>query len=423
MPHVCYGINGRQWRARRSPSAAQMQPGVAMIFSDKNTCGLELPSGSTDFVWWDDRIAGFGIRLRAGGTCNWIYRYRIGSKQRSVILGSVTSVPLAIARKNASILEARVRLGEDPALDRQNAKLEADNTFGVLAAQYLEARKSKWRTNTHKDNERYLIRYSKPLHGVPIAAVSQRNMANLLNSVAKDAGDVAANRLRAALAAFFGWVIREGVRLPEGNVASYTNKREEKSRERVLTDAELKAVWTACPDDDFGAAVRLLILTGQRRSEIGLLRWDEVGDDQIVLPGSRTKNGRTHVVPLTDQAQTILSRFRRDGRQSVFGRRGKGFGDWARGKAALDSCIAKVASWTLHDIRRTVATRMAELGVQPHIIEAVLTHVSGHKSGVAGIYNRASYDREKREALNLWAEHVMALVEGRKAAVLPLKRA
>jgi hypothetical protein len=199
-----------------------------MIFSDRNTCGLELPTGSSDYVWWDDRISGFGIRLRAGGSRNWIYRYRIGSKQRSLILGSATSVPLTVARKNASALEARVRLGEDPALDRQRAKSEAENTFEALAAQYVEARKSEWRTNTYNDNTRYLLKYSKPLHRVPIAAVSQRDIANLLTSIAKSAGDVAANRLRAALAAFFGWVIREGIRLPEGNVASYTNKREEK---------------------------------------------------------------------------------------------------------------------------------------------------------------------------------------------------
>ena len=79
--------------------------------------------------------------------------------------------------------------------------------------------------------------------------------------------------------------------------------------------------------------------------------------------------------------------------------------------------------WTIHDLRRTVATGMAELGVQPHIIEALLNHVSGHKGGVAGIYNRATYDKEKREALNLWGEHVLSVIEGRGAKVLPLKRA
>ena len=81
-----------------------------------------------------------------------------------------------------------------------------------------------------------------------------------------------------------------------------------------------------------------------------------------------------------------------------------------------------MAHWVIHDLRRTVVTRMAELGVQPHIIEAVINHASGHKGGVAGVYNRATYDREKRAALNLWAEHVLAVVEGRTATVVSMKR-
>src|SRR5215831_19230017 len=162
-------------------------PGGAMKLTEKKTDGLALPAGRKDFVWWDDDIAGFGIRLRDGGSRNWIYRYRVGSKQRSLILGSATSVPLAVARKNASTLEARIRLGEDPALDRQNAKLEADSTFGVLAAQYLATRKREWRLKTVKQNDRHLNKYAKPLHRVPIAAVSQRNVANLLNNIAAEA--------------------------------------------------------------------------------------------------------------------------------------------------------------------------------------------------------------------------------------------
>ncbi len=398
-----------------------------MNFTERNTGGLSLPAGKLDHVWWDDDIAGFGIRLRAGGSRTWIYRYRIGSKQRSLILGSAKSVPLSLARKNAAELEARVRLGGDPASVRQTAKLEADNTFGVLAAQYLEARRSKIRPATYSELVRYLNKCAKSLHRTPIAALSQRNIANLLNAVAKESGDVTANRLRAALSGFLGWVIREGIRLPEGNIASYTNKREEKSRERVLSDAELKAIWTACPDNGFGGVLKLLILTGQRKSEIGLLRWDEVHDEQIVFPPNRTKNGRVHVVPLSDPTHAILSQFRRDGRQCVFGRYDTGFQGWNAAKLALDAQITNAAKplahWTIHDLRRTVATRMAELGVPPHIVEAVLNHVSGHKGGVAGIYNRATYDKEKREALNLWAEHVMATVEGRAATVVPLKRA
>jgi integrase len=122
-----------------------------------------------------------------------------------------------------------------------------------------------------------------------------------------------------------------------------------------------------------------------------------------------------------------LSRFKRDGRTCVFGRVDTGFNGWHYCKQDLNARVAAagkpLAEWKPHDLRRTVATRMAELGVQPHIVEAVLNHVSGHKSGVAGIYNRATYDKEKREALNLWAEYVMATVEGRAATVLSLKRA
>jgi integrase len=395
--------------------------------TDKTTARLRLEQGRTDRVWWDEDISGFGIRVRDGGSRTWIYRYRIGSKQRSVILGSATAVPLAVARKNASGLAARIRLGEDPALDRDNARLEADNTFGVLAQQYLETRKAEWRPVTYTEIKRHLTKYAKSLHRVPIAAISQRNIANLLNAIAKDAGDVTANRVRGSLCALFGWAMREGIRLPEGNVAALTNKREEKSRDRVLSNNELRTIWSACLDDDYGAILKLLTLTGQRAGEIAELRWDEVGDEQIWLPANRTKNGRAHTIPLTEPVKMILSRFNRDGRTCVFGRVDTGFNGWHNCKQALNARIAAagkpLAEWKPHDLRRTAATGMAELGVQPHIVEAVLNHVSGHKGGVAGIYNRATYDKEKREALNLWAEHVMPTVEGRAATVVSLKRA
>jgi integrase len=116
-----------------------------------------------------------------------------------------------------------------------------------------------------------------------------------------------------------------------------------------------------------------------------------------------------------------VSQLKSGGRECVFGRNDSGFGGWNISKQELNARAA-VAPWTLHDLRRTVATRMAELGIQPHIIEAVLNHVSGHKGGIAGVYNRATYDREKREALSLWAEHVTALIEGRKPVIVPMKR-
>jgi integrase len=394
----------------------------------KSVATIRLPVGKTDHVYFDDDIAGFGLRMREGGSRTWVYRYRVGTKQRSITLGSATSVPLALARANAGALEAKVRLGQDPALEKETARAQAGNTVGALIDQYLDARASDWRPNSLRQVHRHLLSYAKPLHDLPITAMSQRNVAVLLDAIAKNSGDVTANRLRASLETFVAWVIRQGIRLPKGNVVSYTGKRKEGSRSRVLSDDELKIVWNACDDTDHAAILKLLLLTGQRAAEIGSLRWDEVKDDRIELPGERTKNKRPHSVPLGDPARAILDSFRMVGRVHVFGRDdAAGFRGWGVCKQRLDKRIAKtgapLAAWVVHDLRRTAATRMAELGVQPHIIEAVLNHVSGHKAGVAGIYNRATYDREKRAALNLWAEHVLAAVEGRTATVVPMKRA
>jgi integrase len=127
-----------------------------------------------------------------------------------------------------------------------------------------------------------------------------------------------------------------------------------------------------------------------------------------VLPPARTKNSRQHELPLSSQALAILNRQRRsNSTEFVFGR-SRGFTDWDKGKARLDAKLS-IADWTLHDLRRSCATGMAELGVHPWIIEAVLNHVSGHKGGVAGIYNRARYEGEMRDALQRWADHVEAI--------------
>lgn len=372
-----------------------------MRLTVKSSEGVKLPVGKSDHIVFDEDIPGFGIRLREGGSRTWIYQYRIGSKQRRMVLGSAKSVPLSSARENASKLEAKVKLGGDPAMDKDTARRDADNTVGALVDQYLEARKSAWRPSSEAEVRRHLIKHAKPLHRFPITVVTQRNVASLLGDIARVSGNITSNRVRASLNALFGWVICEGIRLPEGNVVAYTNTREEKSRDRVLSDAELKAMWSACLDDHHGAIIKLLMLTGQRANEIAGLRWDELHDDnQIVLPGERTKNGRAHIVPLSDAAKAILCKLKRTDRRHVFGRDDTGFQGLNKSQPKLDARIAeahgRLAHWTPHDLRRTVATRMAELGVQPHIIEAVLNHVSGHKGGVAGIYNRATYDRVPR---------------------------
>jgi integrase len=383
-----------------------------MRLTVKNTANLELPVGKSDHVVFDDDVAGFGLRLRQGGTKTWIYRYRVGRKQRSLSLGDAKAVPLVTARANAGQLQAKVRLGGDPALDKQTNKLAADNLTGALIDQYLDARLAKWRPSSLRHVKRYLLDYAKPLHKLPITSISQRNVTKLLDDIAKASGDVTSNRLRASLAAFFTWVIKQGIRLPDGNIASYTERRDEQSRTRVLSKTELRSIWRALRDDDYGAILKLLLLTGQRAAEIGSLRWDEVTDGEISLTGTRTKNKRPHKIPLSTPAKAILDKRRVLGRVFVFGRNDSaGFGGWGVCKERLDARLAKINEpWVVHDLRRTAVTGMCELGILPHIVEAVVNHVSGHKGGVAGIYNRAAYDTEKRDALDRWAEHVLAIV-------------
>jgi integrase len=336
-------------------------------------------------------------------------------------LSNSATQPLAVARKNASKLEAEIRLGKDLAGQKAIAKQEAEYTFALLAERFLDARRPELRPATIHEYGRHLRHDAKSLHRLPIAAVMQADIARLLNSAA---GPVSANRLRSTLSAMFSWIIKEGVVLPAGNPAAFTNKRAEQPRDRVLSDDELKLIWQALENDDYGSIIKLLILTGARAEEISGLQWREVGDNAINLPGLRTKNRRSHTIPLSEPAKAIIAGGDRGKRIHVFGRDDSGFYGWSKCKIRLDQKLGdSVAHWVIHDLRRSAVTGMAELGVQPHIIEAVVNHVSGHKGGVAGIYNRAAYDKEKREALNLWAEHVMALVEGRKAVVVPMKRA
>jgi integrase len=230
----------------------------------------------------------------------------------------------------------------------------------------------------------------------------------------------------------FNWAMREGFDIPANPVFGTNRPAEPKSRQRVLTDGELAEIWFACRDDDHGRIIKLLALTGQRRDEIGGMRWSEIDEDKKLwtIPGFRTKNHREHIVPLSDSALVLVAASpRRTDRDYVFGdgprRNGgdeRGFSGWSKAKAALDQRIlevrqqtdpkAKRLPWRLHDLRRTCATVMADrLGVLPYLVEAVLNHVSGHKAGVAGVYNRAQYEGEVRDALKRWAEHVKTIVD------------
>ena len=182
------------------------------------------------------------------------------------------------------------------------------------------------------------------------------------------------------------------------------------------------------PNQQATNIIRLLLLTGARKGEVLAARWDDINLDAGIWtkPGSTSKQKSTHVVPLSAAARAIVdARPRRTGRDFIFGReQDRPLTGWSVCKAALDARLgAAVAHWTHHDLRRTAATKMAEIGIAPHIVEAILNHVSGHKHGVSGVYNRAAYEAQKRHALTAWADHLLAIVEGwaTAATVVPLR--
>jgi integrase len=230
--------------------------------------------------------------------------------------------------------------------------------------------------------------------------------------IASENGPHAADRARVVLSAFFAWAIREGA--TDANPVVNTNTATVPTRrERVLKDAELAAVWKVCRDDDFGRIVKLLILTGQRLNEVAGMQWSELDRAGALwtIPAARMKNKRPHEVPLSKAAMEILAEApERAGRDLVFGDGDGAFSGFSKAKASLDKRVGDAASdWRLHDLRRTAATGMASLGTLPHVIEAVLSHVSGFRASVAGTYNRAEYRPEKREALDRWATYVRSL--------------
>jgi integrase len=377
---------------------------------------LALPAGKADHIEWDETLPGFGVRLRGTGK-RWVVQYRAGLQQRRESLGDVRKVSLEDARKIARQRFAQVELGVDPAAERERASANAV-TLGVVIGRYLEAKRDRLRPNSFKAAERYLAEHWKPLHGRPLDAIKRADVAARLQETVKAYGRTSAARGRDNLSALFSWAVKEG--LCEANPVLGTNDPTEgmQSRDRVLNDDEISAVWNACQDDDAARIVRLLLLTGARREEIGGLRWSEISIEAglMTIPGTRTKNHRTLELILPKVAIDILRSVpRQDGREFVFGRFGGAFSGWSALKLRLDSKIVMasgkpLAPWRLHDLRRTMRTGLGKIGVQPHIAELVINHVKG---GVEAIYDRHRYQREIKAALALWAEHVLALVEER----------
>jgi integrase len=371
----------------------------------------ELAVDKTEVIIFDEDIPGFGLRLREGGSRAWIFQYSRDGHTRRMTLGKWPKLTAQAARHMVRPLIHQVGLGRDPAHEKQEARAHKE-TFGEAVAAYLKAKALALRPRTLGESKRYLSGYARGLHTRPLIAVTHAEIAELLAKLAEDRGAVTANRVRATIGALFNWAGKQGK--AQMNPAAFTEKRAEQSRDRVLGGYELAAIWNAVPDGDFGAIIRLLMLSGQRRNEIGELRWSEIDLENgvISLPADRVKNGRPHLIPISKAMRAVLqSQPRMLGRDFVFGR-GIGFSNWNAAKRALDKRLPDgMEPWTLHDLRRSVVTGMAELGIAPHIIESTVNHLSGHKGGIAGVYNKARYQEAMRVALDEWGRYVVRSAE------------
>lgn len=414
-----------------------------MKLTDAAVTKLKLATGQDELVVFDDILAGYGFRLRPK-TKRWIFRYDIASAagriQRKLTLGDFPAVGESKARKLATALHIRVKAGEDPAGAVAENRARASETVGHCVGLFLEHRRSpaskrQIRRSTLVEIERHLTRNLSAIHDMRIDTEPQRMRRAVADELATFSlrHPTQGDRTLASAHQFFKWCISRG--FIDINPVAAIERHTKAPRERILIAydkkskkynyEELRRVWHALPEGDFGDIVKLLILTACRREEISQLAWAEIDFEHgvIALPGSRTKNHHPRFVPLSASARAILEgRPQRDGRALVFGRGQRGFSGWSAAKQRLDAASG-VTDFVVHDLRRTAATALADIGIAPHAIEAVLGHTSGYRPGIVGTYNKNNYEAEKTNALARWDEHLMAVLADRKSNVASLKRA
>src|SRR5262249_51729452 len=354
----------------------------------------------------DQGYPGLALRVSYGGAKAWVHFYRHGGKLHRATLGRYPAMSLGEAREAWRNARQLVAKGENPL----HARPKSADSFSSVAAEWLK--RDQAGNRTVKRTEQILNHDVLPIWGDrPISGVSRRDCIELLDAVADRGAETMARRLHAQLHRLFRWAVGRGI-IPINPMTDLPKNGTDVKRDRVLTREELGKVWSAARDlgYPFGAAAKRLVLTAARKSEISALRWPEVQGDEIKLTGDRTKNGEAHIIPLSFASKQILASLPRIGREYAFTLSGvKPVIGWAKAKTALDK-RARIAPWRLHDLRRTVATGMQRLGINLQTIEAVLGHTSGSRAGIVGVYQRHSFDSEKRAALEAWAKEIERIV-------------
>ena len=395
---------------------------------------MSLPKGEVDRTFYDDKVPGLGLRFRSEGNPKWTLYYRRGGQQRRHVIGP-RSITLEEARKTAQRLQAdvanRIDIAQVRKDERNTTPAQSFKAAAHLYMAFLNRRMAAGdlKPRSYVEIKRHVQDYFEPLHKLVIASITRPTVAARLAEIARHHGPGAADRTRSNVSTFFAWAVGEG--LCDSNPVQGTNRQiknpVERERSLIQVNAEkpnhdeLVAVWKGAPDSEYGKIVQLLILTMCRRDEIGSLQWSEIDKDNrlIRLPRARTKNGREHIVPLSAPAMAVIDGIvPRDDREFVFGWGKGGYAGWSKSKNEFDELVPIKKPWVLHDLRRTGRTGLGILGVAPHVAEALLNHLPPK---LVRTYDTNDYFKEKREALDRWAAHLMRLVSGEPNNVVPLR--
>jgi integrase len=433
-----------------------------MKLTERKIERLTVERGRKDRLVFDDAQRGLAVRVTASGGRTYLCQYTLHGHKWRVPLGACSALALSKAREAAAAIMGDVAKGRNPAAERKDAaaaeraKRTRDRlTLRVLIDDWNRLHLAERRTS-------YAVEAVRALHcafanhldsaaedldrNAVVRALDALIRRRTRKSEGKPRGGAMTGRTAAYGRAAFAWAMKRGV-VRANPFANLPISKSVAKRERVLTDEEIGEIWRAASEaaSPYGTIIRLLILTGQRRGEVAGMLWGEISDDLATwnIPAERTKNGAAHLVPLSapacdllrgllpenaNKAKRALHDRRANGALALPGVLGTPFAGWSKAKAALDKAVldarakaaaaagtspASLVPWSVHDLRRTIATGLQRLGVRLEVTEAVLNHISGTRGGIAGVYQRHEWVAEKRVALDAWAAHVLKSVEGR----------
>jgi integrase len=378
--------------------------------TESSAVALRLEPGKNDLIRFDDRLPGFGVRVRRldSGTIarSYVYQYKTGGKHYRDRLGHVGGITAKQARELAQGKAVKLKANINPREEQRAMQARsAAPTLNKTVKQFLEAIATIRRRNTQLGHTYYLKGWQKKFGDRPLDEITARDAAAYLATIE---GAAAANRAHISLSTLYVWA-RQRHLCSTNPVADIKKRQQNDPRDRVLSDKELVAIWQALDgEQDYDQVVKLILLTGCRRNEIAQLTWNEVDLDEgtILIAKERSKNRIAHLVPLVEEARKILHARPRAG-NNVFGSGARGLNSFSCAKEYLDRKLSIAENWQLRDLRRTVRSGLSRLGVAPHVAEAVINHVPPK---LIRTYDRYSYINEKREALARWESHIKVLL-------------